>query len=156
MCVARRSDNVVVAQRVHTPGRAANYFQNVKRVLDSPGWASVRDAACAVPLSCSACPRALVVIGVCMVMSASQSCRWRKHAFASREGAKKFSGFAVKPSVCARSRSVSGGWSCSVYIPPFVSARARAHVCPCRFLVWLDHVRQADAGRRGEHLLRAD
>lgn len=41
VCVARRTDNVVVAQRVHTPARATNYFQNVKRVLDSPGWATI-------------------------------------------------------------------------------------------------------------------
>jgi hypothetical protein len=41
VCVARRSDNVVIAQRVHTPARTGNFFQNVKRVLDSPGWATI-------------------------------------------------------------------------------------------------------------------
>lgn len=40
-CVARRSDNVVIAQRVHTPARTGNFLQNVKRVLDSPGWATI-------------------------------------------------------------------------------------------------------------------
>jgi hypothetical protein len=41
VCVARRTDNAVVAQRVHVNLRASNYLQNVQRVLDSPGWASI-------------------------------------------------------------------------------------------------------------------
>lgn len=41
VCIARRSDNVVIAQRIHTPARSGNFFQNVKRVLDSPGWATI-------------------------------------------------------------------------------------------------------------------
>ena len=41
VCVARRSDNAVIAQRVHAAGKAPTYYQDVKRVLDSPGWASV-------------------------------------------------------------------------------------------------------------------
>jgi hypothetical protein len=44
VCVARRTDNAVVAQRVHVTSRTGannSYLQNVKRVLDSPGWASI-------------------------------------------------------------------------------------------------------------------
>ena len=39
--VARRTDNVVIAQRVHVPSRGQDYLANVRRVLSSPGWASV-------------------------------------------------------------------------------------------------------------------
>lgn len=41
VCVARRPENVVIAQRVHTPAKTSNFYQNVKRVLDSPGWANI-------------------------------------------------------------------------------------------------------------------
>lgn len=41
MAVARRTDNVVIAQRVHVPSRTDDYLANVKRVLSSPGWANV-------------------------------------------------------------------------------------------------------------------
>jgi hypothetical protein len=38
VCIARRTDNVIVAQHLHTPSNV-NFVQSVKGVLGSPGWA---------------------------------------------------------------------------------------------------------------------
>ena len=41
LCVARRSDKVVLASRIHSADRSYDYLANVQKVLNSPGWASV-------------------------------------------------------------------------------------------------------------------
>lgn len=41
LCVARRSDKVVLASRTHSSGAGSDYVGNVNKVLSSPGWASV-------------------------------------------------------------------------------------------------------------------
>jgi len=41
LCVARRSDKVVLASRIHSADRSYDYAANVQKVLNSPGWASV-------------------------------------------------------------------------------------------------------------------
>ena len=41
MCVARRSDKVILSSRIHSSDRTYDYIANVQKVLNSPGWASV-------------------------------------------------------------------------------------------------------------------
>ena len=41
LAVARRSDKVVLAHRIHTLDKSYDFLQNVQKVLNSPGWASV-------------------------------------------------------------------------------------------------------------------
>ena len=38
VCIARRTDNVIIAQHLHVPSNV-NYIRSVKGVLESPGWA---------------------------------------------------------------------------------------------------------------------
>jgi hypothetical protein len=40
VCVARRSDNAIIAQRVHVPTQV-DYLDYTRKVLSSPGWAAV-------------------------------------------------------------------------------------------------------------------
>ena len=40
LCVARRVDGAILAQRVHIPG-SVDYLDYTKKVLTSPGWAAV-------------------------------------------------------------------------------------------------------------------
>jgi hypothetical protein len=41
VCVARKSDKVVLASRTHTADKTYDFVSNVNKVLNSPGWASV-------------------------------------------------------------------------------------------------------------------
>lgn len=41
LAIARRSDKVILASRIHTTDKNYDYIQNVNKVLSSPGWASV-------------------------------------------------------------------------------------------------------------------
>jgi hypothetical protein len=41
LAVARRTDKVVLASRIHSADKAYDYLANVNKVLCSPGWASV-------------------------------------------------------------------------------------------------------------------
>lgn len=40
LCVARRGDGAILAQRVHVPG-PVDYLDYTRKVLTSPGWAAV-------------------------------------------------------------------------------------------------------------------
>ena len=42
IAVARRADKVIVAQRIQRTDSAYDYAKNVVKVLNSPGWASVK------------------------------------------------------------------------------------------------------------------
>lgn len=41
VCVARRSDRTIVAQRLHTPDHHTDYTKYVQRVLDSPSFTAI-------------------------------------------------------------------------------------------------------------------
>lgn len=41
VAVARRSDKVILASRIHTADKSYDFVSNVNKVLSSPGWASV-------------------------------------------------------------------------------------------------------------------
>ena len=41
LAVARRSDKVILAHRIHTLDKSYDFIANVQKVLNSPGWASV-------------------------------------------------------------------------------------------------------------------
>ena len=41
MCVARRSDKVILASHVHTSDKSYDFAEKVKQTLNSPGWATV-------------------------------------------------------------------------------------------------------------------
>ena len=41
MCVARKTDKLIIASRTHRSDPQYDFVANVKKVLDSPGWATV-------------------------------------------------------------------------------------------------------------------
>ena len=41
LCVARRSDKVILASHTHTSDKTYDYIEKVKQVMSSPGWATV-------------------------------------------------------------------------------------------------------------------
>lgn len=41
LAVARRTDKVILANRIHSADKVYDYIANVNKVLNSPGWASV-------------------------------------------------------------------------------------------------------------------
>jgi hypothetical protein len=41
LCVARRSDKVILASHVHTSDKSYDFAEKVKQTLNSPGWATV-------------------------------------------------------------------------------------------------------------------